>query len=190
MNQFGKRKKLDINDEMKNICLEYSDESETLKKILNNLSCYYTLVGQDDQYRYKYNIELSYKDNRLCCPFTISINDSFWVSYDGYGDSYFIQHAQKYTMLYNSYTAPSTQKRYEKRKEIKNHLLYNVLTSLKSEYYCSEEFLSFEDFCNEFYYESRLSDYPVVLQTYNQINQQIRELKNLFSDTEILSFPN
>lgn len=171
-------------------CLEYSDEPEKLRDLINNLDVSVKFTGikkhfQDD------------KEERLTGNFQINKKNGYIIDFDfGFSSndteiftvlSKAISFNLAFPVLYHGTkhkTAGSLRDHATKdKKEFFEGLLYDALCCCNSNYYCD---LSFDDFCNKFGYDADSIKHKQLWET---CLKQAKELKKVFTEEEINYLP-
>jgi len=185
--------KLSITDRSLGMMGEYSDDFETLKKVVQDFNFMVKMTGVDNDNRYKFVINIINKTTtkQHAFDYTCSLYDSFYLdtnayNYNDYDYKYKVDQVKKYKLSKNTIDMD----KYEVRKgqlDFINSFLYSVLCCLKSDYYCSSNyFIDIDDFMDNLMPDSKISE---VLKVWNDINIQAKKMNSLFTEKQIESFP-
>jgi hypothetical protein len=167
-------------------CLQYSDEPENLKKLLNELEVNIKFTGikkhfiEDKEERLTGTFQLIRNNKIIEFDFGFSINDTEMFSTD---ISRFNVDSKKYkNKFYDNSTALNMAIRKDKI-EFFNGLLYDCLSTCRMESVCP---IDFDDFCNEFGYSN---DSIQATKIFKACLKQSAKLQKIFSETEINFLP-
>ena len=193
MTCLGKEFNLSVSDKMIKAMIEYSEDAETLKKVVNDCQFYVKLIGADFENRYQYNITIKRNNQEYNFKYTISSLDSFYLSLEPqkllsvwYDFSYLDDMKKKFSV--NSCFIPSQLtcgKVMFKCTEIENHFIYNFLTGLKDEYFICIDY-TLDEFAQEFCEGMKITE---IISLFNNIQNNADKLKRLFTEQELTSFP-
>lgn len=161
--------------------LKYSENPEALTSVLQETEIDCNFLGifphfpADKESRLVGNITISRKGKTTSFHFGFSLHDTETYEYKQKPKSYGRYHGKWYPDL-----MPTIRKDYA---AFLDGILYSILCTIRSEFYCEP---IFEDFCSEFGFDS---DSRKAFETWQACLKQSAQLRPLFSETEIESFP-
>ena len=162
--------------------LQYSENPEALKKTLENTEITIRVVGEDKFFdddkedRLILRVSIRRHERQINFRFGMSIRDTKII------DENRMPGNIKINLFAGERINSFAQLRVEKKK-VKNHLLYQILTCIRSEYFCPD---TFNDFCSEFGYDT---DSRKAEKTFFSLQEQSKKLQTIFTAEEIESFP-
>lgn len=154
------------------ICFKYSEDTEALKKVLNETVIIAKMVGVDKFFeddkdeRAIVRVEITRNGRTIDFRFGMSIRDTE------------VLQEKDRVRMQRSLREVSRIKR-----EVFGGLLYSILSCIRSDYYCPN---SFEEFCSELGYNT---DSRKALRTFEACREQSFKLQRIFTEKEIESFP-
>lgn len=163
-----------LNSELKltamDTCFKYSEDKEALKSLMAEIKVRTKVIGKDFYFdgdkeeRLILRVYIERGKEEISFRFGMSINDTE------------IFHAIP------GHDFPSADKT-KARRLVKSKLLYSLLSCISSDYYCPE---TFDDFCNEFGYDS---DSRKAERLFEKCREQSAQLKKIFTEKEIECLP-
>lgn len=154
-------------------CFEYSENPKKLKKLMQEVEITVEYKGTDIHFtddkekRIILEIKVLRGENGMFFTFGMSIHDTELFALSAKSAAQKLPFAEIY----------------KKRYEIRDNLLYSILSCIASDYYCPE---TFEDFCTEFGYDT---DSRRAEKTFHACLEQSRKLKTVFTPEEIEYLP-
>jgi hypothetical protein len=151
-------------------CFEYSENVEALKKLMAETTITIKVIGKD----YYFDGD---KEERIILRVYISRGKEE-ISFR-YGMS--IHDTQAFSCVHG-HDFPIS-KIIKQRQEIKDTILYSILSCVSSEFHCPE---TFHDFCNEYGYDE---DSRKAEKTFHACQEQSEKLHSIFKEEEIDCLP-
>lgn len=154
------------------VCFEYSEGPEALRKLMNSLAISVTVIGKDFYFD-------GDKEERIILRVYVKRN-SVEISFR-FGMS--IADTDVFTSNTNYLSINERSLRWKSREDIRCRLLYSILCSISMDYFCPG---IFEDFCRELGYDtdSRKAEKLFIL-----CLEQSKKLHRIFIDEEIQCLP-
>jgi hypothetical protein len=159
-------------------CFKYSEDKEALKKLMAEISVSVKVIGKDFYFdgdkeeRIILRVIILRGEKNISFRFGMSIIDTELFSGN-----------EPDRMQHNSFKRYTSVELMGKRKEVKDGLLYSVLSCIASDYFVPD---TFTDFCSEFGYDE---DSRKAEKLFHDCREQSTKLHTIFKEEEISCLP-
>jgi hypothetical protein len=159
--------------------LKYSEKPEVLKAIMEEMKVSFKIIkvgpffDDDKEDRVQLMVTVARGNNTIKFPFGMSIRDTEILTWKPHQE------------IHTGYSkVPMTALEINReRLRIKQGLLYSLLTTMRSEYYCPTPF---EEFCSEYGYDS---DSRKAEKLYQRCLEMSAELHKILNDEDVECLP-
>ena len=171
-------------------CLEYAENPEIFTTVYNSTKITFfdtgikTYFPEDKEKRQTLKVNIKRNNKTISFSFGMSIHDTEILHYSGSRTR--SKHNYTLNKIINCYDIAHSKGKQEHDKEINKilkNLPYSIYACIGSEYFCPD---TFEDFCSEYGYND---DSIKALELFKKCLKQANNLKTIFTEEEIESFP-